>query len=53
MTVMRVGLMRDLREPDPVHRLGCWQREQLHHWRAVGRIEHSPLLRAAMTCVLT
>ncbi|QFQ95668.1 CHAT domain-containing protein [Streptomyces phaeolivaceus] len=40
-------------DPDPVHRLGRWQREQLHHWRAGGRIEHSPLLWAAMTCVVT
>ncbi|WP_371649383.1 MULTISPECIES: CHAT domain-containing protein [unclassified Streptomyces] len=38
--------------PDPVHRLGRWQREQLDHWRAGGRIEHSPLLWAAMTCMV-
>lgn len=39
--------------PDPVHRLGRWQREQLDRWRADGRIEHSPLLWAAMTCIVT
>ncbi|MFH8371181.1 hypothetical protein [Streptomyces sp. NPDC018031] len=37
---------------DPVSRLGGWQREQLAHWRAGGRIEHSPLLWAAMTCIV-
>ncbi|MFF9349361.1 CHAT domain-containing protein [Streptomyces sp. NPDC014734] len=37
---------------DPVHRLGGWQREQLDHWRADGRIEHSPLMWAAMTCIV-
>ncbi|WP_327320129.1 CHAT domain-containing protein [Streptomyces sp. NBC_01235] len=37
---------------DPVHRLGRWQREQLDRWRAGGRIEHSPLLWAAMTCIV-
>ncbi|MFE4335687.1 hypothetical protein ACFRQM_41770 [Streptomyces sp. NPDC056831] len=37
---------------DPVHRLGRWQREQLNRWRAGGRIEHSPLLWAAMTCIV-
>ncbi|MFF2324825.1 MULTISPECIES: CHAT domain-containing protein [unclassified Streptomyces] len=37
---------------DPVQRLGRWQREQLGHWRAGGRIEHSPLLWAAMTCIV-
>ncbi|WP_030620289.1 CHAT domain-containing protein [Streptomyces fulvoviolaceus] len=37
---------------DPVHRLGRWQREQLDRWRADGRIEHSPLLWAAMTCIV-
>ncbi|MEO3755242.1 hypothetical protein [Streptomyces sp. B6B3] len=37
---------------DPVNRLGRWQREQLDHWRAGGRIEHSPLLWAAMTCIV-
>ncbi|MFF0011714.1 hypothetical protein [Streptomyces sp. NPDC005374] len=38
--------------PDPVHRLGRWQREQLDRWRADGRIEHSPLVWAAMTCIV-
>ncbi|WP_329296010.1 tetratricopeptide repeat protein [Streptomyces pseudovenezuelae] len=38
--------------PDPVHRLGRWQREQLDRWRADGRIEHAPLLWAAMTCIV-
>ncbi|WP_427924705.1 hypothetical protein [Streptomyces sp. cg40] len=37
---------------DPVHRLGRWQREQLDRWRADGRIEHSPLLWAALTCIV-
>ncbi|MFJ9020748.1 hypothetical protein ACIRPU_12285 [Streptomyces sp. NPDC102259] len=37
---------------DPVHALGRRQREQLDHWRAGGRIEHSPLLWAAMTCIV-
>ncbi|MFC0597806.1 CHAT domain-containing protein [Streptomyces palmae] len=37
---------------DPVRRLGRWQREQLDRWRAGGRIEHSPLLWAAMTCMV-
>ncbi|WP_331750279.1 MULTISPECIES: CHAT domain-containing protein [unclassified Streptomyces] len=37
---------------DPVHRLGVWQREQLDRWRTGGRIEHSPLLWAAMTCIV-
>ncbi|WP_406091699.1 hypothetical protein [Streptomyces sp. NBC_01013] len=37
---------------DPVHRLGRWQREQLDRWRAGGRIEHSPLLWAALTCIV-
>ena len=37
---------------DPVHRLGRWQREQLDCWRADGRIEHSPLLWAALTCIV-
>ncbi|WP_329438765.1 hypothetical protein [Streptomyces canus] len=39
-------------DQDPVARLGRWQREQLDHWRADGRIEHSPLLWAAMTCIV-
>ncbi|MFJ8023761.1 CHAT domain-containing protein [Streptomyces sp. NPDC096311] len=38
--------------PDPVHRLGLWQREQLDRWRTGHRIEHSPLLWAAMSCVV-
>ncbi|MER5360130.1 CHAT domain-containing protein [Streptomyces sp. NPDC002785] len=38
--------------PDPVHRLGRWQREQLDRWRVGGRIEHSPLLWAAVTCIV-
>ncbi|WP_329223459.1 CHAT domain-containing protein [Streptomyces sp. NBC_01485] len=37
---------------DPVSRLARWQREQLDRWRADGRIEHSPLLWAAMTCIV-
>ncbi|GAA2375910.1 CHAT domain-containing protein [Streptomyces cuspidosporus] len=37
---------------DPVHRLGVWQREQLDRWRTGNRIEHSPLLWAAMTCIV-
>ncbi|MFD4856304.1 hypothetical protein [Streptomyces atratus] len=37
---------------DPVHRLGRWQRERLARWRADGRIEHSPLLWAATTCIV-
>ncbi|MFJ9678577.1 hypothetical protein ACIRP2_11020 [Streptomyces sp. NPDC101194] len=37
---------------DPVHRVCRWQREQLDRWRADGRIEHSPLLWAAMTCIV-
>ncbi|MBK3566253.1 CHAT domain-containing protein [Streptomyces sp. MBT62] len=37
---------------DPVHRLGRWQRGQLDRWRADGRIEHSPLLWAALTCIV-
>jgi len=37
---------------DPVRSLGRWQREQLDRWRADGRIEHSPLLWAAMTCIV-
>ncbi|MFD5701299.1 hypothetical protein [Streptomyces lasiicapitis] len=39
-------------DPDPVQRLGRWQRKQLDRWRADGRIEHSPLLWAAMTCIV-
>lgn len=37
---------------DPVRAIGRWQREQLDHWRSGGRIEHSPLLWAAMTCIV-
>jgi tetratricopeptide (TPR) repeat protein len=37
---------------DPVQSLGQWQREQLDRWRADGRIEHSPLLWAAMTSIV-
>ncbi|KPI02817.1 Tetratricopeptide TPR_2 repeat-containing protein [Actinobacteria bacterium OK074] len=39
-------------DADPVHRLGSWQREQLDRWRAEGRIEHAPLLWAALTCIV-
>lgn len=39
-------------DPDPVHRLGRRQREQPDRWREGGRIEHSPLLGAAMTCIV-
>lgn len=38
--------------PDPVGNLAGWQREQLDHWRSEGRTEHSPLLWAAMTCIV-
>ena len=37
---------------DPVQSLGQWQRKQLDRWRADGRIEHSPLLWAAMTSIV-
>lgn len=37
---------------DPVHRLGVWQRNQLDRWRAHHRIEDSPLLWAAITCIV-
>ncbi|WP_369192759.1 hypothetical protein [Streptomyces sp. R08] len=37
---------------DPVQSLGGWQREQLDRWRAEGRIEHAPLLWAAMTSIV-
>jgi len=40
-------------QPDPVRRLGEWQRAQLDRWRADGRIEHSPLLWGAMTTLVT
>ncbi|MBK3576998.1 CHAT domain-containing protein, partial [Streptomyces sp. MBT65] len=39
-------------DDDPVRSLGSWQREQLDRWRADGRIEDSPLLWAAMTCIV-
>jgi hypothetical protein len=39
-------------DEDPVRSLGGWQREQLDRWRADGRIEHSPLLWAALTCIV-
>ncbi|MGW6008542.1 CHAT domain-containing protein [Streptomyces sp. NPDC055210] len=38
--------------PDPVRRIGAWQREQLDRWRTDGRIEHAPLLWAAVTCIV-
>jgi tetratricopeptide (TPR) repeat protein len=37
--------------PDPPHALGRWQRDQLTRWRTDGRIEHSPLLWAAITTI--
>lgn len=37
---------------DPVRHLGAWQRQRLDQWRAGGRIEHSPLLWAALTCIV-
>ncbi len=37
---------------DPVRSLGGWQRGQLDRWRAEGRIEHAPLLWAAMTSIV-
>ncbi|WP_328498784.1 CHAT domain-containing protein [Streptomyces sp. NBC_00414] len=37
---------------DPVRRLGVWQREQLDRWRTGRRIEHAPLLWAALTCIV-
>ncbi|MEU1517076.1 CHAT domain-containing protein [Streptomyces sp. NPDC005811] len=39
-------------DEDPVRRLGRWQRECLDRWRAEGRIEHAPLLWAALTCIV-
>ncbi|MFJ5307256.1 hypothetical protein [Streptomyces sp. NPDC088350] len=39
-------------DDDPVGSLSAWQREQLDRWRADGRIEHSPLLWAAMTSIV-
>ncbi|MGW1273206.1 hypothetical protein ACWD5A_31950, partial [Streptomyces sp. NPDC002491] len=38
--------------PDPVALLARWQRERLDRWRTEGGIEHSPLLWAAMTCIV-
>ena len=37
---------------DPVRSLGGWQRGQLDRWRTEGRIEHAPLLWAAMTSIV-
>ncbi|MFJ9566851.1 CHAT domain-containing protein [Streptomyces fuscichromogenes] len=39
-------------DDDPVRHLGAWQRQQLDRWRADGRIEQSPLLWAALTCIV-
>ncbi|WP_307835336.1 CHAT domain-containing protein [Streptomyces adelaidensis] len=39
-------------DPDPVHRLARWQRHRLDRWRTDHRIEHSPLLWAALTCIV-
>ncbi|MFF7051208.1 CHAT domain-containing protein [Streptomyces griseorubiginosus] len=39
-------------DDDPVRHLGTWQRAQLDLWRTGGRIEHSPLLWAALTCIV-
>ncbi|MFE3074119.1 CHAT domain-containing protein [Streptomyces sp. NPDC059247] len=39
-------------DPDPVHGLCAWQRERLDRWRADGRIADSPLLWAALTCIV-
>lgn len=39
-------------EPDPVARLGDWQRERLAAWRATGSVEHSPLLWGALTSLV-
>ncbi|MFJ6103056.1 CHAT domain-containing protein [Streptomyces sp. NPDC092359] len=38
--------------PDPVDGLCAWQRERLDRWRAEGRIADSPLLWAALTCIV-
>ncbi|GAA1256985.1 CHAT domain-containing protein [Kitasatospora nipponensis] len=38
--------------PDPVRRLASWQREQLDRWRTDRRVEHSPLLWAALSCLV-
>ncbi|MDQ0681459.1 hypothetical protein QFZ56_000422 [Streptomyces achromogenes] len=37
---------------DPVARLADWQRERLDRWRTEGGIAYSPLLWAAMTCIV-
>ncbi|MFJ3895288.1 hypothetical protein [Streptomyces sp. NPDC090083] len=37
---------------DPVLSLGGWQRAQLDRWRAEGRVEHAPLLWAAITSIV-
>ncbi|MFF7192194.1 hypothetical protein ACFZAM_00540 [Streptomyces sp. NPDC008079] len=39
-------------DPDPVRHFTGWQRERLTRWRATGRVEHSPLLWAAMTSIV-
>lgn len=39
-------------DDDPVRHLGAWQRERLDRWRTGGRIEHSPLLWAALSTIL-
>ncbi|WP_330293245.1 hypothetical protein [Streptomyces sp. NBC_00576] len=39
-------------DPDPVERLGRWQRDRLDRWRAGGGIEHSPLLWAAIPSIV-
>jgi hypothetical protein len=37
---------------DPVRRLAHWQRDQLDRWRAGGGIRYSPLLWAALSCIV-
>ncbi|MBD0739368.1 hypothetical protein BGM09_07870 [Streptomyces sp. CBMA29] len=39
-------------DPDPVRHFTGWQREQLTRWRATGRVEHAPLLWAAVTSIV-
>ncbi|MFJ3670534.1 hypothetical protein ACIPSE_29165 [Streptomyces sp. NPDC090106] len=39
-------------DDDPAARLARWQRERLDRWRADGGIAYSPLLWAAMTCIV-
>ncbi|MFJ9434262.1 hypothetical protein ACIRQY_32025 [Streptomyces sp. NPDC101490] len=39
-------------DTDPVRALCAWQRERLDRWRAEGRIADSPLLWAALTCIV-